>query len=415
VCESGKSYGDLEVFRGINLEVGDAEIVAIVGPSGCGKTTLLRCIDGLIPMNAGEELQRLGCSDKTAREEMMAMFDRVSRSPISALAAAAVITALTIGLPGTARAQETLTLGLPAIPPVFITVQAYVAQQQKLFEKHGVKVNLRPFDSGANAARATIAGEVDFAISPTPLIVNLISNANAELVGIYGFVNPDWLLGSMDASKKCEDIKGQPVGVDSEGGARSIALNQLVRACGLTARDTQQVAMSSNVGTAMASGQLNWGVLHIDDVPIIERQAKKKVHVIIDINKVAPVSHYMTMVTTREKADKKKEALARALAAMIEATAFMYDAKNIDAVAKAAEPTGRDADEARASMKMYVQMEFWPRQGFGLPQKNIDAIIETQKRVGGIRPNATAVTYDRFADPKIFEDAMKRVGGGKTN
>ena len=78
----------------------------------------------------------------------MAMFDRVSRSPISALAAAVVITALTIGLPGTARAQETLTLGLPAIPPVFITVQAYVAQQQKLFEKHGVKVNLRPFKPG---------------------------------------------------------------------------------------------------------------------------------------------------------------------------------------------------------------------------------------------------------------------------
>jgi NitT/TauT family transport system substrate-binding protein len=346
----------------------------------------------------------------------MAMLDGVPRSSIFALASAAIVTtALMAGAPQTARAQETLTLGLPAIPPVFVTVQAYVAQQEKLFEKHGVKVNLRPFDSGANAARATVAGDVDFAISPTPLIVNMISNANAELVGIYGYVNPDWLLGSMDPSKKCDDIKGQPVGVDSEGGARSIALNQLIRSCGLTARDTQQVAMSSNVGTAMASGQLNWGVLHIDDVPIIERQAKKKVSVIVDINKVAPVSHYMTMITTREKADKKREALARALAAMIEATAFMYDPKNMDAVAKAAVPTGRDADEAKASMRMYAAMEFWPRQGLGLPEKNINEIIETQKRVGGIRPNATPVTYDRFATQAIFQDAMKRVGGGKTN
>jgi len=49
-----KSYGGLEVFRGIDLEVGDAEIVAIVGPSGCGKTTLLRCIDGLIAPSAGD-------------------------------------------------------------------------------------------------------------------------------------------------------------------------------------------------------------------------------------------------------------------------------------------------------------------------------------------------------------------------
>jgi NitT/TauT family transport system ATP-binding protein len=51
-----KSYGALEVFRDIDLSVGDREIVAIVGPSGCGKTTLLRCIDGLLPVDAGEVL-----------------------------------------------------------------------------------------------------------------------------------------------------------------------------------------------------------------------------------------------------------------------------------------------------------------------------------------------------------------------
>lgn len=50
----GKRYGALEVFRGIDLEAGDHEIVAIVGPSGCGKTTLLRCIDGLLTVDSGE-------------------------------------------------------------------------------------------------------------------------------------------------------------------------------------------------------------------------------------------------------------------------------------------------------------------------------------------------------------------------
>jgi NitT/TauT family transport system ATP-binding protein len=49
----GKRYGALEVFRDVQMEVGDREIVAIVGPSGCGKTTLLRCIDGLIPPSSG--------------------------------------------------------------------------------------------------------------------------------------------------------------------------------------------------------------------------------------------------------------------------------------------------------------------------------------------------------------------------
>ena len=41
---------------------------------------------------------------------------------------------------GMARAQETVTIGTPGIPPVFIAVQVFVAQEQKLFEKYGVKV-----------------------------------------------------------------------------------------------------------------------------------------------------------------------------------------------------------------------------------------------------------------------------------
>src|SRR5262245_39329946 len=49
-----KRFGALEVFRNIDFDVDEREIVAIVGPSGCGKTTLLRCIDGLLPHDAGE-------------------------------------------------------------------------------------------------------------------------------------------------------------------------------------------------------------------------------------------------------------------------------------------------------------------------------------------------------------------------
>ena len=49
-----KRYGALEVFNNIDFDVGEREILAVVGPSGCGKTTLLRCVDGLLPHDAGE-------------------------------------------------------------------------------------------------------------------------------------------------------------------------------------------------------------------------------------------------------------------------------------------------------------------------------------------------------------------------
>ncbi len=49
-----KRFGDLEVLRGIDLEVSKSEVVCVVGPSGSGKSTLLRCINLLEPPEKGE-------------------------------------------------------------------------------------------------------------------------------------------------------------------------------------------------------------------------------------------------------------------------------------------------------------------------------------------------------------------------
>ncbi|HEY0817998.1 MAG TPA: ABC transporter ATP-binding protein, partial [Rhizobacter sp.] len=49
-----KSYGEVEMLHGIDLEVKDGEFLVFVGPSGCGKSTLLRCIAGLEEITAGE-------------------------------------------------------------------------------------------------------------------------------------------------------------------------------------------------------------------------------------------------------------------------------------------------------------------------------------------------------------------------
>jgi polar amino acid transport system ATP-binding protein len=49
-----KAFGDLEVLRGIDLEVAEHEAVALIGASGSGKSTLLRCIDLLEDIDDGD-------------------------------------------------------------------------------------------------------------------------------------------------------------------------------------------------------------------------------------------------------------------------------------------------------------------------------------------------------------------------
>ena len=53
-----KSFGAVEVIKGIDLAIEKGEFVVFVGPSGCGKSTLLRMIAGLEEVTRGRDPHR---------------------------------------------------------------------------------------------------------------------------------------------------------------------------------------------------------------------------------------------------------------------------------------------------------------------------------------------------------------------
>ncbi|MDP2843024.1 MAG: ATP-binding cassette domain-containing protein, partial [Acetobacterium sp.] len=64
-----KSFGDLEVLKGVNLEVSQGEVVCIIGASGSGKSTLLRCLNQLERISDGEIYIEDVLSDKRANNK----------------------------------------------------------------------------------------------------------------------------------------------------------------------------------------------------------------------------------------------------------------------------------------------------------------------------------------------------------
>ena len=69
-----KSFGDVDVLKGISLDVAHGEFVALVGPSGCGKSTLIRLIAGLDSASGGSiDIAGRCVNDVPAKERDVAM------------------------------------------------------------------------------------------------------------------------------------------------------------------------------------------------------------------------------------------------------------------------------------------------------------------------------------------------------
>ncbi len=246
---------------------------------------------------------------------------------------------------GEAAAAERLSFAIPGVPPVFSGLVAVVAKEEGFFKKYGVEVDVRPFDSGAAAAQAVVAGNID------------------------------------------------------------LSLAQLIRPCGLKVEDVKLVSLSSNVGAAIIAGQVKFGVLHLDDVPVLEEQIGRPITVVSSFKDVSPLTHYNLIICTTDHLKQKRDAYVRALAGWIDATKYMLDPKNADRVAQIATATGRSAKLSKEALSKLYRIEFWPAGHDGLAKANLEKVIAVEKEIGGIKPGKQPVNYDRLVDRSVWKDA----------
>ena len=292
-------------------------------------------------------------------------------------------------------------------PPIFASVVGYVAQEQGFFKKHGVDVELKSPESGTAAARALVSGDIDVAMAPSALTINQISNADADVVAIWGMPHTSHVLATTDHNASCADTKGQPVGIDVIGGARANSLRLILASCKLKIEDVQQIALPSTATMqAMIADRLKFGVLHFDEIPVIAQQGKP-VKIIARLVDITPNSHFLSLTVRKGELAKNREAYVRFLAGIIDAARFIRDPKNADRVAEIAKITTRTPDQAKGALAFLNPLGYWPADDDGLDESKLNAVIQTMVKVGNIRPGKTPVSYERLVDRSVWKDAVK--------
>jgi len=330
------------------------------------------------------------------------------RKTIVSLAAGVLLAAAAGVVPAAAQGKK-IVLAIPGIPPIYSVTIAFVAEKQGFFKKHGANVEIKPFDNGTAAARAVVAGDVDMAWSPTPPVINQVSNADVPLVALYGMPNPDWVIGTTEEGKTCKDVVGQDVGVDSINGARSVALRSMLTGCpGVKIEDVKQIALGSTPGQALLAGRLQYAVLHLDDLAEIQHQGKK-LNILLAMKNTNPTSHYLIMVARKDNLANNRDAMVRTVAGMIEAARFMQDPKNADVVAEIATITGHNKEVSKAALAEFLKIDFWAAKDVGMPRNKIEAVAALMKKIGSIKPDKEPVKYDDFVDGSVWKDANAMV------
>ncbi|MBA2871982.1 cystine transport system ATP-binding protein [Anoxybacillus calidus] len=169
-----KSFGDLEVLKGIDLQIDKGKVVVIIGPSGSGKTTLLRCLNVLETPTKGI----ITIGDKT-----LDFSKKITKQEISAFRRLTGMVFQSYNLFPHMTALENVMEG-----PVTVkgeTKEKARKKAEELLAKVGLadKVNLYPFQlSGGQQQRVGIARAL--AMEPEVMLFDEPTSAlDPELVG----------------------------------------------------------------------------------------------------------------------------------------------------------------------------------------------------------------------------------------
>ncbi|RJP53821.1 MAG: hypothetical protein C4583_03790, partial [Anaerolineaceae bacterium] len=224
-----------------------------------------------------------------------------------------------------APVREMVTLKI-AVLPIIDTLPMYVAQQEGLFAKYGVTVELIPVASAPERDQLLAAGQADGAVNETLAVMNFnketiqMQAVRYALVPTEGHGHFFILASGQSGITDAQGLKGVEIGV-SQGTVIEYVTERLLQAEGLTADEIKTIAVPKipDRMALLASGELKAGVM---PDPLASLAIQQGAVNVLDDSK-HPEYGFSVISFRKEVIDASPDAIKAFLAAIEEATALL--------------------------------------------------------------------------------------------
>ena len=239
--------------------------------------------------------------------------------PTNAPAAAPAATAAPA--PTAAANPTTATQSLTVAYSALVASQSlpWIAQEEGLFQKHGLAVDLRYINSGTQATAALLAGEADAGIVGGPSIINsVVEGGDARLIG----ASKNQLTGKLMARpeiQSVDDLRGKRLAANGRGSNTEFLAIQVMKRSNLdVGRDYTFVYLSANQEVAAAVSS-NSAQAAVAVPPDDQRMIALGAHELVDITALKLKYPTTTVAASGKAIRDKPDALRRFMAALKEA------------------------------------------------------------------------------------------------
>ncbi|TMC28072.1 MAG: ABC transporter substrate-binding protein [Chloroflexi bacterium] len=300
-----------------------------------------------------------------------------------------------------------VTIAVPVTPPNVVHLTPYVADAFGYFKDENLTVELVRFDGGVGSLRASASGAIDLAgTSAEPVLDAIANGADVKIVYTYA-PNVDVSFAVSSSIKTMADLKGKKMGVQEAGGFADVMTRIVLKKAGIDPKDVTFVTTTTAGRVqALATGQTDTAVLHIDQVKTVQKQTPT-ISVLANMWELLSdyqYSVYIVPTQTLKDDPSTTECIVRAL---MRANRAMYDSANKQKVVDIAVKEGKiDATIAADTFDILVKAKAWP-QNEGLLKANIEGTIKSEKDFGKITKD---LKFEDVTDLTIAKKVVDQLG-----